>query len=166
MPQFVYPESPSYYLNVTQQWLEGMRREVPEVTSADKAYAWGREHELIAPRWAWRDQWEIEGRRRRYQPVYQRFEEDERIPRDWMESTEFRYGTPYAYIVKTGEVVDEEGITRPAHVTVTSDVNLSIREILEDAEVFTWESWPTVDPFAYIPTIEHSYYKPEHMLSP
>lgn len=166
MPSAAYPERSSYYVNVTQQWIEGIQRDVPGATSADKAYAWGREQGIEAPRWAWRDAWRSEVRAKGYRQIYERFDEEEIIPRSWMQSTEYRYGTPYTYIVKTGTVIDEDGKTQDAMVTVMADVQLSIGEVLEDAANLAWSCWPTVDPFDYTPTIEHAFYKPEHLRFP
>lgn len=166
MPSPYYPESQSYYMNVTQQWLEGIRREVPAVTSSDAAFTWGREAGLTAPRWAWRDAWRADVRGKGYREIYQRFNEEEIIPRSWMESTEYRYKVPYIYIVNKGTLIDEEGVSTQAMVTILADVSLSIGEILEEAASIAWGCWPTLDPFAYIPIIEHVYYKPERLLFP
>ena len=116
-------------LRRAEQWLPGVREQVPEVTSADSAFAWMRDHDMYVPRADVRDMWRALETDEGYVAIANRLPYEELVPRAWMSETQFEYGHRYNYIVKLS---GQDSITeeyREELVTIVSDESLSVGEV-------------------------------------
>jgi len=112
-----------------EQWLPAVYAQVPEVTSADKAYAWMRANDLYVPRAYVRETWSAIIRGQDYVSIANRLPDEALVPRDWMQESIFHYEHQYIYIVKTEGKDSYTGLRRTDYVTVESDESLTIGEI-------------------------------------
>lgn len=143
-----------------EQWLPSVMARAEGVTSADKAFAWMREHDIYVPRATVREVWREVIRGAEHIDIVNRLPWVDRVPRDWMEQTGFQYGHTYNYMVRVGEMRDKDGVLQDVYVTVTSEENLTIGEVLADATDAAFNyGINTVDP-GYAPTIDVIKYRP------
>jgi len=117
------------HLKQAEQWLPAVRSDVPEVTSADTAYAWMRDHDMYVPRADVRDIWRALKTDSGYISIANRLSYDDLVPRTWMSDTTFEYGSKYNYIVRLTGQDAITGESREEMVTVTSEENLSVGEV-------------------------------------
>jgi len=112
-----------------EQWLPAVLARVPEVTSADKAYAWMRDNDLYVPRAYVRDRWAEIIRGQEYITIINRLDADDLVPRRWMEDTSFEYGSKYIYTMKLTGLDIASGESRSEFMNVVSNENLTVEEI-------------------------------------
>jgi len=117
------------YRAAAEQWLPSVVSRAPEITSADKAYAWMRDNDLYVPRAYVREQWGTIIRGAEKIDIINRLSDADLIPRAWMQDTSFEYGKRYNYIIKMTGTDIETGQIREEYMTVISDENLTIGEI-------------------------------------
>ena len=116
-----------------EQWLPSVYAQVPEVTSADKAYQWLRANDMYVPRAYVRETWGNIIRGQDLVSIANRLPDEAVVPRDWMQPSVFHYDSKYVYIVKTEGTDVNSGLRRTDYVTVESDENLTIAEIQSQA---------------------------------
>jgi len=109
-----------------EQWLPAVIAQVPEVTSADKAYTWMRENDLYVPRSYVRTKYAEIIRGAEHIDIINRLPENNLVPRRWMEETSFEYKQKYNYIMKLSGVDAFTTEPREEFTNVASDEELSI----------------------------------------
>jgi len=116
-----------------EQWLPSVYAQVPEVTSADKAYQWLRANDMYVPRSYVREMWGNIIRGQDLVSIANRLPDAALVPRDWMQESVFHYASKYIYIVKTEGTDSYTGLRRTDYVTVESNESLTIGEVQAQA---------------------------------
>jgi len=130
-----------------EQWLPAVLARVPEVTSADKAYAWMRANDLYVPRSYVREKWGEIIRGQEYLSIVNRLSENDMVPRRWMEESVFEFGSQYNYVMKITGVDIASGELREEFMTVASNDNLTVEEIQGQAvNAASRYGFATIDP--------------------
>jgi len=142
-----------------ETWMAAMLAREPTITSADKAYDWLRQHDYYVPREAVRYAWRETIRGAEHIDLVNRLEEQERVPRSWMEETSFRYGQAYNYIVEIAGRDSATGEVRKEYVTVTSQENLTLGEVFADAAQAAYDYGYMVWAPDYQPSISEIKYR-------
>ena len=116
-----------------ETWLPSMMARVPEMKSADTAYAWLRDNDMYVPRSYVREVWGSVIRGADMIDIVNRLSETDIVPRSWMTETSFQYGAKYNYIMKIEGQDIASGEARKEYITVTSDENLTVGEAQGEA---------------------------------
>ena len=116
-----------------EAWLPGVIAREPEITSADKAYYYMREHGLYVPRSYVREVWRELVRAETYRPLFDRLPEGEYIPERFYRETSFRTKAKYTHVVKIEGYNRNTGEPITRYAAVISDDRLTVGEILDDA---------------------------------
>lgn len=126
------------YQAIAEQWIGRIWREIPGITSADKAYAWMRDHELYAPRRyvraAWREMIGMYGNI----PYIQSLPSHYKIPRRMYAETAQAYKEKYVYRVQIRGRHIETGEEMTKWVTITDDHALTVGALGESGFGFAW----------------------------
>ena len=117
-----------------QSWITAGTEWPAEVTSADKAYAWMRDHAYYIPRQYVRDVWRESVYHKGYVPLINRLSDEQLIPRRWQQTGYQEIPTNYRYIVRIEGTVRETGEPMSRTIAIDTDDAMSLGEIRDDAE--------------------------------
>lgn len=107
-----------------QAWITAGTEWPTEVTSADKAYKWMREHEYYIPRQYVRDVWREAVYHKGYIPIINRLSDESLVPRRWLATGYQKIPTNYRYVLKIEGTERETG--EPMERTIAIDVDDAI----------------------------------------
>lgn len=112
---------PETWQRIAEWTVPAFMEEHPEITAADEMYEYLRDEGFYVPRKWVREAWSREKTGEQYRPLLDRLDEEQLIPREWHEESEFQWEHNFAYVVKVeGQSATEDEIIE-RWVTVESD---------------------------------------------
>lgn len=105
----------------------------PETTAADSLYQYMREGGYYIPRAYVREAWNEVKVEQRYAPLFEQWDPETPLPREWYSESSFKWTQNFAYTVRIDEQTVEGETIPERFITLLSDDPLSTEEIETEA---------------------------------